>query len=62
MKHIFTRKQAISIIQQVRNGVESPDLMADVDLKNPLFKITNDDLMDILCELIDEENIAGIVD
>jgi hypothetical protein len=62
MKHIFTRKQAVSIIHQVRNGVESPDLMAEVDLKHPLFKITNESLMDILCEFIDEENIAGVVD
>lgn len=62
MKHIFTREQAIAIIYQAKNGITDINIMLKVDKKNSLYKLTNDNLLQTLCQFMNEEEIAGIVD
>ncbi|NCP98415.1 hypothetical protein GW796_00880 [archaeon] len=62
MKQIFTKKQAVSILHQVKTGTSDVDLMAHVDSKNSLFKLSNDELHERLSKIIDEDSIAGVVD
>lgn len=62
MKHIFTRKQAIAIIHQVKNGITDVNIMASVETKNPLHKLSNEQLYSKLCEFMDADEIADVVD
>jgi hypothetical protein len=62
MKQIFTRKQAVSVLVQVRNGTKDVDIYASVDPKHNLFKLSNDELFGKLSKIIDEDSIADVVD
>ncbi len=62
MKDIFTRKQAVSIINQVKNGSTNVSFKTEVESNNPLFKLSNEQLFQKLCEFMEESSIAGVVE
>jgi hypothetical protein len=62
MKQIFTRTQAVSVLVQIKNKTKDINIMAPVDSKHNLFKLTNSELFSRLSKHIDSDEIADVVD
>ncbi len=62
MKQIFTRSQAVSVLVQIKAKVQDINIVAPVDPKDRLFKLTNEELYKLLCKTIDPDEIADVVD
>lgn len=62
MKQIFTRTQAVSVLVQIKNKTGNINIMAPVDVKHNLFKLTNAELFSRLSQHINADEIADVVD
>lgn len=60
-KQIFTKTQAVSILEQVKNTTEV-DIFKFVDPKHKLFKLTCEELEEKLSRYISQDKIAGVVE
>jgi len=62
MKQIFTRSQAVSVLVQIKAKVKEISIIAPVDKKDRLFKLSNEELYKLLCKTIDPDEVADVVD
>lgn len=60
-KHVFTKRQAISILDQVKTTKEV-DIFKPVDTQHKLFKLSCDDLEKELVRYLGANQIAGVVE
>jgi len=60
-KQIFTKTQAISILEQIKVTREI-DIFKPVDASNKLFKLSCEEIEKKLFEHMQEEHIAGVVE
>lgn len=61
MKQIFTKTQAVSVLNQIKNGKEI-NIFESVDPKHSLFSQTCEQLEEKLLKHIRSEQVAGVVD
>lgn len=60
-KQIFTKRQAVSVLNQVKS-TRKVDLFKPVDTNDKLFKLSCESLEKELAKYIDPETIAGVVE
>ena len=60
-KHVFTKTQAVSILDQVKTTREV-DLFKPVDVKHKFFKMSCEDLEKELARYLGAEKIAAVVE
>ena len=60
-KHVFTKKQAVSILDQVKTTKEV-DIFKPVDAQHKFFKLSCDDLEKELTRYLGANQVAAVVE